>query len=44
MIPTGEILGIKLLDHIIFNRTSYYSLLEKNEIGVNASQTLRLPG
>ena len=28
----GEILGIKLLDHIIFNRTSYYSLLEKNEI------------
>jgi DNA repair protein RadC len=28
----GEILGIKLLDHIIFNRTSYYSFLEKNEM------------
>ena len=28
----GEILGIKLLDHIIFNRTAYYSFLEKNQI------------
>lgn len=28
----GEILGIKLLDHIIFNRTAYYSFLQKNEI------------
>jgi DNA repair protein RadC len=27
----GEILGIKLLDHIIFNRNGYYSFLEKNE-------------
>jgi DNA repair protein RadC len=26
----GEILGIKLLDHIIFNRIAYYSFLEKN--------------
>jgi DNA repair protein RadC len=28
----GEILGIKLLDHIIFNDKGYYSLLEKAEI------------
>ena len=28
----GELLGIKLLDHIIFNRSAYYSFLEKNEI------------
>jgi DNA repair protein RadC len=28
----GEILGIKLLDHIIFNGKGYYSLLEKDEI------------
>jgi DNA repair protein RadC len=28
----GEILGIKLLDHIIFNKRAYYSFLEKNEI------------
>jgi DNA repair protein RadC len=29
---TGEIVGIKLLDHIIFNGKGYYSLLEKGEI------------
>ena len=29
---TGEILGIKLLDHIIFNEKGYYSLLEKGEV------------
>jgi DNA repair protein RadC len=28
----GEILGIKVLDHIIFNDKGYYSLLEKSEI------------
>ena len=28
----GEIMGIHLLDHIIFNRTSYYSFLESGEI------------
>jgi DNA repair protein RadC len=28
----GEILSIKLLDHIIFNRSDYYSFLEKNTI------------
>jgi len=28
----GELLGIKLLDHIIFNRSIYYSFLEKNEV------------
>jgi len=28
----GEILGIKLLDHIIFNRKEYYNFLEKGEI------------
>jgi DNA repair protein RadC len=28
----GEILGIKLLDHIIFNRTAYYSFLENKGI------------
>ena len=28
----GEILGINLLDHIIFNDKGYYSLLEKSEI------------
>ena len=27
----GETLGIKLLDHLIFNQTSYYSLLEKGK-------------
>ena len=28
----GEILGIRLLDHIIFNDKGYYSLLEKTEL------------
>jgi DNA repair protein RadC len=28
----GETLGIKLLDHIIFNRKGYYSFLERGEI------------
>jgi len=28
---SGEILGIKLLDHIIFNKNGYYSLLEHGE-------------
>lgn len=28
----GETLGIKLLDHIIFNNKNYYSFLEKNEL------------
>ena len=26
----GEIIGIRLLDHIIFNQKGYYSFLEKN--------------
>lgn len=29
---SGEILGIRLLDHIIFNHKSYYSFLEKGEL------------
>jgi len=28
----GEVLGIKLLDHIIFNHKGYYSFLEHGEI------------
>ena len=28
----GETLGIRLLDHIIFDRKGYYSFLEKGEI------------
>ncbi len=28
----GETLGIRLLDHIIFNRMNYYSFLEKGDI------------
>jgi len=28
----GETLGIKLLDHIIFNHNGYYSFLENNEL------------
>ena len=28
----GEILGIRLLDHLIFNDKGYYSMLEKGEI------------
>ena len=28
----GETLGIKLLDHIIFNHKGYFSFLEKGEI------------
>jgi len=28
----GEILGISLLDHIIFNRTTYFSFLEKGQL------------
>jgi DNA repair protein RadC len=28
---SGEILGIKLLDHIIFNQKTYYSFLEHNQ-------------
>jgi DNA repair protein RadC len=29
---SGEILGIKLLDHIIFNHRSYYSFLENGDL------------
>jgi DNA repair protein RadC len=29
---TGEIIGIGLLDHIIFNRTSYFSFLESGRL------------
>ncbi|MBW1820404.1 MAG: hypothetical protein JRI92_01360 [Deltaproteobacteria bacterium] len=32
MKDAGEILGIKLLDHIIFNHKGYYSFLEKEEL------------
>ena len=28
----GETLGIKLLDHIIFNQKDYYSFLEKGQL------------
>jgi DNA repair protein RadC len=28
----GEILGIKLLDHIIFSHKGYYSFMENNEL------------
>ncbi|MDY6950298.1 MAG: JAB domain-containing protein [Thermodesulfobacteriota bacterium] len=28
----GETLGIKLLDHIIFNQKSYYSYFESGEL------------
>ena len=28
----GETLGIRLLDHIIFNRKDYYSFLENGDI------------
>lgn len=28
----GETLGIKLLDHLIFNQTGYYSLMEKGHL------------
>ncbi len=28
----GQTLGIRLLDHLIFNTTSYYSLLEKGQL------------
>jgi DNA repair protein RadC len=28
----GEILGIRLLDHIVFNQKGYYSFLEQNQI------------
>lgn len=31
----GHTLGIKLLDHIIFNHKGYYSLLENNELNRN---------
>ncbi|MEI9476677.1 MAG: DNA repair protein RadC [Deltaproteobacteria bacterium] len=30
---SGEILGIRILDHIIFNQNGYYSFLESGEIG-----------
>lgn len=29
---SGETLGIRLLDHIIFNHKEYYSFLEKGEV------------
>lgn len=29
---TGEVLGVNLLDHIIFNRQGYYSFLENDKI------------
>jgi DNA repair protein RadC len=32
----GGILGIKLLDHIIFNRTGYYSFLERMKFELNS--------
>jgi DNA repair protein RadC len=28
----GEIVGIELLDHIIFNRTDYFSFLEAGKL------------
>ncbi len=28
----GDILGIRLVDHIIFNHKEYYSFLEKGEL------------
>jgi DNA repair protein RadC len=28
----GKIVGIELLDHIIFNRTGYFSFLEKGRL------------
>lgn len=28
----GDTLGIKLLDHLIFNETTYYSMMEKGEL------------
>lgn len=32
LISAGDTLGIKLLDHIIFNHKGYYSFLENNEL------------
>jgi DNA repair protein RadC len=29
---TGSIAGIELLDHIIFNRTAYFSFLEEGRL------------
>jgi DNA repair protein RadC len=28
----GEIIGIELLDHMIFNRTGYFSFLEEGKL------------
>lgn len=32
LLEAGEVLGIRLLDHIIFNRKGYYSFLEHGEM------------
>lgn len=32
LLTAGEVLGIRLLDHIIFNQKSYYSFLEHDEM------------
>jgi DNA repair protein RadC len=32
LLAAGEVLGIRLLDHIIFNRKGYYSFLEHDEM------------
>ena len=39
----GETLGIKLLDHIIFNNKGYYSFLEHNELYLNLAPNRPLP-
>src|SRR3990172_11366129 len=39
----GETLGIKLLDHIIFNNKVYYSFLEHNELYLNLAPNRPLP-
>ena len=31
-IAAGEIIGIELLDHIIFNRARYFSFLEEGKL------------
>lgn len=33
LLTAGELLGIRLLDHIIFNQKGYYSFLEHDEMG-----------
>lgn len=43
LLKAGELLGMKLLDHIVFTQDDYYSFLEQGEIGLDAETSISIP-